>query len=790
MKYFPFIKITPSLFHADLKCPTKCWLRFTGEPATGNSYAEWVQHQNETYQTTAIERLRSEVPQDECAVTPTRENLKTSKWRLGFEVLLTPSENLETRLHAVERIAAEGRGKPAQFIPIRYVFTNKLDKDEKLLLAFDAFVLSEILGREVSLGKIVHGDDHASLKVKPSALTAEVRKRIEKITAILSNSSPPDLILNRHCVECEFHDRCRKIAVEKDDLSLLAGMDEMERSRHRSKGIFTVTQLSYTFRPRRTPKRAKNPAKPRYLALQALAIRENTVYFHGTPTLPQSKTQVYLDIEGLPDRNFHYLIGILIVSDGHETFHSFWADTQADEPTIFAQFADTISQLEDFRVFHFGDYDTAALKHIKRRLSESHQKQLDVILGKCTNVLSALYPHVYFPAYSNSLKDIGRLVGASCPTNEATGLHSIIWRTEWEAQDELDLRAKLIEYNRNDCLVLKKLTEFILHQTASIPDERSQPKVTCTEALTKAHPQWQIFTRRDYVLEDFKQVVKCSYFDHQREKVFVRTDRRMKGVNKRHRKLKRTSVSPNSVVELIMKKCPSCGSKRIEFRRRQSRTLFDLKFTKSGVKKWTIRKSFSWYYCFKCHDQFNSWDGARCPSQYGHALLSWCVYMNIVGGMNMNRVRKGLGDLFGLFVPQADVFRFKRSVKTFYESLYAEILQSLLCGSIIHIDETVMNLRRQASYVWVMASMDRVYYFYRPSREGDFLEQMLGPFDGTLISDFFTAYDSLPCRQQKCLAHLIRDIDDDLLHNPLDTELKTLASEFGGLLKSPPFLSS
>ena len=34
------------------------------------------------------------------------------------------------------------------------------------------------------------------------------------------------------------------------------------------------------------------------------------------------------------------------------------------------------------------------------------------------------------------------------------------------------------------------------------------------------------------------------------------------------------------------------------------------------------------------------------------------------------------------------------------------------------------------------------------------------------------------------MAHLIRDIDEDLFHNPLDTELKTLASEFGGLLKS------
>lgn len=36
-------------------------------------------------------------------------------------------------------------------------------------------------------------------------------------------------------------------AVEKDDLSLLGGMKEDERKEYNSKGIFTVTQLSYTF---------------------------------------------------------------------------------------------------------------------------------------------------------------------------------------------------------------------------------------------------------------------------------------------------------------------------------------------------------------------------------------------------------------------------------------------------------------------------------------------------------------------------------------------------------------
>jgi len=299
------MKITPSLFHAHLKCPTKCWLRFTGEPATGNSYAEWVQRQNETYQTTAIECLRSEVPQDECAVAPAQENLKTSKWRLGFEVLLTPSENLETRLHAVERVAAEGRGKPAQFIPIRYVFTNKLGKDEKLLLAFDAFVLSEILGREISLGKIIHGGNHATLKVKTLALTSEVRKHIEKITAFLSSPSPPDLILNRHCAECEFQAGCRQKAIEKDDLSLLATMSEKERKKLHNKGIFTVTQLSYTFRPRRRPKRMRDKREKYHHSLKALAIRKKKIHIVGSPELKIEGTPVYLDVEGLPDRDFY-----------------------------------------------------------------------------------------------------------------------------------------------------------------------------------------------------------------------------------------------------------------------------------------------------------------------------------------------------------------------------------------------------------------------------------------------------------------------------------------------------
>jgi hypothetical protein len=60
---------------------------------------------------------------------------------------------------------------------------------------------------------------------------------------------------------------------------------------------------------------------------------------------------------------------------------------------------------------------------------------------------------------------------------------------------------------------------------------------------------------------------------------------------------------------------------------------------------------------------------------------------------------------------------------------------------------------------------------------------MLRDFKGVLVSDFYSAYDSIDCPQQKCLIHFIRDLNDDLLKHPFDNELKRLAEEFTGLLK-------
>jgi Transposase IS66 family len=84
----------------------------------------------------------------------------------------------------------------------------------------------------------------------------------------------------------------------------------------------------------------------------------------------------------------------------------------------------------------------------------------------------------------------------------------------------------------------------------------------------------------------------------------------------------------------------------------------------------------------------------------------------------------------------------------------------------------------------VITNGDVAYYFYRNSREGMFLRDLLGGYSGIVVTDFFTAYDSLDCRQQKCLIHLIREINDEMLKAPYDDELRNIGSRFSHLLRA------
>jgi predicted RecB family nuclease len=380
--------------------------------------------------------------------------LTTVKWRIAVDVV-AKTPDIISHIHAVERVPSERRGIPTRFIPIRFVFANKLTRDDKLLLAFDALGLSEMLKRDISQGRIIHGDNRSTASVKTSTLAGNVRKQILKMATMLSSPSPPETVLNRHCAECGFRERCRQEAAEKDDLSLLSGMTDLERRKHNDKGIFTITQLSYTFRPRRRSKRSSGRRERYHHSLKALAIRNHKVYVIGNPSLSSDGTPVYLDIEGLPDRDFYYLIGIRVKTAEVVTQHTLWADTVDDEKRMWADFLDILLRIKNPILIHYGSFETTFLKRMCGRYKTPLEgSALATVLKSAVNLLSAVYAQVYFPTYSNGLKEIAGWLGFKWSEDGASGIQSMAWRQAWEESGDPALKRKLVTYNSEDCQAL------------------------------------------------------------------------------------------------------------------------------------------------------------------------------------------------------------------------------------------------------------------------------------------------------------------------------------------------
>jgi predicted RecB family nuclease len=778
------MNITSKLFEAYLRCPTKCFLAAQGEAGRGNTYTDWLQVREESYRREGIMRLRGGAAEEGGdIVLPCTEGTPSANGRFTADSVVR-AHNLESRPHIVERVPPKNRGRPVRLIPIRFVPTNKITRHDKLLLAFDGVVLSEMLRCEIGPGRIIHGDDQLIVTVKLSPLVSEVRTLTRKIAALLSNQSPPDLVLNRHCAECEYQGRCRQKAVEKDDLSLLAGMTEKERKKHNSKGIFTVTQLSHTFRPRRRPKRLASRGEKYHHALKALAIRERKVHVVGNPELKLDGTPVYLDVEGLPDRDFYFLIGVRIPTDDGLAQHSFWADNPEDEKRIWDAFLGLLATVESPRLIHYGSFETTFLKKLLGRYGDSGNAVVGKAIECPVNLLSFVYAHIYFPTYSNGLKDLARFVGFDWSDPNAAGAQAVVWRAEWEQSHEPALKQKLVEYNADDCEGLRRVTDFVrtLSTPPGVTPDGAAADVVRTESLRRETPC--IFGRVQFRLPELEAINRAAYWDYQRQKVLVKSSARLQRIAEKSRKRRRVKPRVNKTVRWPAPvRCPKCGGARLWKHAAASKTVLDVKFGSSSIKRWVTKYLFSRYQCSKCgaifYNPARAWGGEKS----GPNLRALSVYQNIELRMPQERVAAFLNQVLTFSLPRTAINRFKANAAAFYKGTYDGLVRRVVTGHLVHADETKVSLKAGIGYVWAFTNLEEVVYVYAPSREGDLVHSLLKDFRGVLVSDFYTAYESLECPQQRCLIHLIRDLNDDLLKEPFNEEMKEIVGEFAGLLK-------
>lgn len=292
----------------------------------------------------------------------------------------------------------------------------------------------------------------------------------------------------------------------------MAALKPKEILQKNNRGIFSVKQLSYSFRPMKNPYRRR-----KFLPeLKALAIREGKTFILDMPELKQVETDVYLDFEGILDRGSNYLIGVILKTNEAETQYSFWSNNEDQQTEIFIDLINLLKPLNSFTIYHYGSYEINALKNISKKLSTEQQEFLKIMIDNSCNILNIFSHNIYPPTYSNSLKEIAQFLKFKWTESGASGLQSVIWRYDWGFPKSENLKNKLITYNIEDCRALKKVKYWI----SNIPINEDENFKKAENIKRDSIFKWQ---RNNFLTEELNQINRFAYFNYQREKVLIKT---------------------------------------------------------------------------------------------------------------------------------------------------------------------------------------------------------------------------------------------------------------------------
>jgi len=374
-------EITSELVEAYAQCPRKALLLLKGE-------AESVPHEYERI-------LKERADENRLRFIKSLADSDQSPWE-GRPTPADPtvtSGDLTAKCDALSKSTPENPRGGARYEPCLVTGTHSITKEQKLRLGFAGSVIGKTRRCRPARGFLVTVAEQKK-QVKLEVLYPTVRSIVNGLRDIIDQpaTDEPSVVLSKHCPVCQFRQHCQRQAEEEDNLSCLERMTPNLMRKYQKKGIFTVTQLSYLYRPRRRRKR-RPPVTPLFnIELQALALRTGKVYLHAPLTIPEHPVELFLDIEGIPDESFYYLIGLLVKDHDGITPYSFWADSPKDEASVFRECVNVIAQHPDAPVYHYGSYESKAFAYAVK------QYGVEPLEDRLVNVNSFVFGRVYFPA--------------------------------------------------------------------------------------------------------------------------------------------------------------------------------------------------------------------------------------------------------------------------------------------------------------------------------------------------------------------------------------------------------
>jgi hypothetical protein len=181
-------------------------------------------------------------------------------------------------------------------------------------------------------------------------------------------------------------------------------------------------------------------------------------------------------------------------------------------------------------------------------------------------------------------------------------------------------------------------------------------------------------------------------------------------------------------------------------------------------------------WCGNCRKKVESRGQNQPPAadlphgQLGLNAQCTAMMMRVCYRLPFRQISRLFADLPGMRISPGAIVKQIVRIGRWLEKQYHRLKGVIRAAGVVHADETGWRTNGRNGYLWTLNTAEHTLYHVDRSRGAKVIADLLGRAFGhdgqTLVSDFYSVYDQFDGPQQKCLAHLLRELRDTVAKRP------------------------
>ena len=231
------------------------------------------------------------------------------------------------------------------------------------------------------------------------------------------------------------------------------------------------------------------------------------------------------------------------------------------------------------------------------------------------------------------------------------------------------------------------------------------------------------------------------------------------GRNKGHKGSRRQRpVKIDRTVEHRADCCPDCGG---ELKRRSSKRKRIIEDIPESVSVETVEHVIGRDYCPVCDKTVEPVITEALPnSSIGNGILVLSAWLHYALGSTISQILAVFNFHLQFKMSAGGLVQMWHRLSGILLSWYEEITDDIQNAGVLHGDETGWRVNGKTHWLWCFTSKTATIFTIERSRGRPVVLTFIKEcFDGVLVSDFWFAYNVLTCVKQKCLVHLLRELE-------------------------------